>query len=289
METKVQFNEERVANELIAAGISKLGTKRFTSRYLAQLLHNDEHVMAAVYGRQKGMEGLFGFVEGMLVATDRRVLYIDKRPGYATMDEVSYANVSGIHVSKTTRHANIILYTKIANYKLSYADSVNAQRFADYIESRTIDTVPAPATRTGVSSGISMEALDFMKGHELGVLSSIGRTGTVTGAAVYYTVYNDTPYFMTKVNSDKAANLLGDQHVALTVFDEATLQTIQIQGIVEAEPDGKTKKEVAALITRPRTYADGSHQPPILRMGNDDFIVFRIMTTKYSFIDFKNR
>lgn len=283
---------ERIERELHEAGVYNPQRHPFTSNYLPRTLHDDEHIMAAVFGRRKESEGFFGFVEGMLVATDKRVIFLDHRPGYTTMDEVSYDNVSGVNLSTTLLYASVTLFTKIANYKLSFANHVAAQRFTDYVESHVIDQRPAAAAASEKPSYevvIADEAREFMETHEVGVLSSIERTGIVSGATVYYTMRGSYPYFITKENSRKADNIMGNQHVALTIFDEAKLQTMQLQGIVEQVHDDKLKMEVTTAIVHPRTYKDGSRKPPILRIGPGGIQTYRIVPTKFNFVDYSKR
>lgn len=286
-----QLKKERIEKELDAVGVIHRRIHPFTSNYLPRILHEDEHIRAAVFGRRKESEGFFGFVEGMLVATDERVIFLDHRPGYSTMDEVSYEKVSGVNLSTTLLYASVTLFTKIMNYRISFANHTSAKLFTDFIENKVIkhedrqlsDEKPAYEIRfTG-------ESLHFLKSHELGVLSTVERTGALSGAAVYYTILDDYPYFITKENSKKAENILNNQHVAFTVFDEAKLQTIQIQGIVEQIHSDEHKLEILTAIVHPRTYADGSHKPPILRIGPDGIQTYRIVPTKFDFTDYSKR
>lgn len=281
---------ERVKSELKMAGLSSLALRKPTTQYLHHVIHPDEHIMAAVMGRHKESEGIFGLVEAMLVATDKRVLYIDHQPGYTSMDEITYEVVSGVNVSTTAIYASLTLYTKVANYELSFAKPFCVRRFADYIEERRIDNEKSQQSeKTQYETVIDRDALAFLDTHETGVISSIERTGAVSGAVVYYKMYNELPYFITKVGTRKASNILGNRHVALTVFDESKLQTVQLQGIVEPESDERIKRKVLDLILRPRTYEDGSHLPPVMRMSGDQFVTFRITPTQFSYIDFKKR
>ncbi|USN96974.1 MAG: PH domain-containing protein [Candidatus Nomurabacteria bacterium] len=289
--TSTKSNEERVMRALKNAGVSEYGLHRFTSTYLPRVIHPDENIEAAVFGRMKESEGFFGFVEGLLVATDKRVIFIDHRPGYTTMDEVTYDVVSGVNISTTIFYSSVTLFTKVANYRLSFANKKSVQRFADYIESRRIDTTEReePIESKPYVVLLSNEALQFLTSHEIGVLSSTERTGLISGAVVYYTVRGNGIYFMTKVGTRKADNILGNQHVAFTVYDELKLQTVQLHGVVELETDELIKKEVAESVIRLRSYENGKHLPPIMKMGGkDEFVTFRITPTKYSYTDFKN-
>lgn len=286
-----KVKKERIEKELEAVGVIHKNMHPFTSNYLPRVIHDEEHIRAAIFGRRKESEGFFGFVEGMLVATDLRVLFLDHRPGYTTMDEVSYDNVSGVNLSTTILYASVTLFTKIANYKISFANHTSAQQFVDYIENRITkhEDKSAPAERPLYEAPITNDALNFLKTHEIGVLSTVERTGSLSGAVVYYTIFDGYPYFITKETSRKADNILANQHIAFTVFDEANLQTVQLQGIAEQVHSDAHKIEILASIVHQRTYADGSHKPPILRIGPDGIQTYRIVPTKFDFIDYGKR
>lgn len=287
--------QTQVKSELKSAGISEYGLKRFTSSYLPHVIHPGEHVMAAVFGRLKEHEGFFGFVEGMLVATDKRVIFIDHRPGYTTMDEITYDVVSGVNLSTTLFYASVTLYTRVANYQVSFASIKSARRFVEYIEKRRIDDnakiedLPENEKQIPHEAILHDEGRQFLESKEIGVLSTLERTGMLSGSVVYYAMVHDFPYFVTKAGTRKARNLAGIHDVAFTVFDEPILRTAQIQGTVEVIADQAIREQVIAAITRPRTYDDGSHDAPIKRMGDAEMIVYRIIPTNYSYIDFKNR
>lgn len=283
--------KERIEKELDAAGVVHRNLHPFTNNYLPHILHDDEHIQAAVFGRRKESEGFFGFVEGMLVATSERVIFLDHRPGYTTMDEISYDNVSGVSLSMTVFYASVTLFTKIMNYRISFANRKSAQLFADYIESIAIqhEDKPVSLQKPAYEARITGEALKFLATHEIGVVSTVERTGALSGAVVYYALIDNYLYFMTKQDSPKAHNILNNQHAAFTVFDEPNLQTIQLQGIVEQLQSGARTTEIVTAIARPRTYADGSHELPILRTGSDMIQIYRLVPTKFDFTDYSKR
>lgn len=296
--SKVSAEKQRIFEELRNAGVSWLGAHRFSGMHLVKVIHHGEHITAAVFGRHREAEGFFGMVEGMLVATDRRVFYIDHRPGYTTMDEIIYRVVTGINVTNTIPYASLTLFTKIANYTLSYARPRAVKQFADYVEQRmgrdeNLDQSDISEPDLTTSSPFLLIPEDdspvgiFLREHEIGVLSSIERTGFVSGATIYFTPYRGKLYFITKSTTRKSSSILGNRYVALTVYDEAKLQTAQIQGVVEVEEDEATKQYVSKMIVRPRKYASGSHLPPVVGLKGDSFIVFRITPTKINFNDYK--
>ncbi len=294
-----QEKSERIVAELEGAGIYHHARHPFMNNYLPRFIHDDEHIMGAVFSRRKESEGFFGFVEGLLVATNERVLFLDHRAGYTTMDEVSYDVITGVHLSTTLLYSSVTLLTKVTNYKLSFANHTSARKFVDYIQSRLPKKNDSSITATtGDNTAkekppyempIQDEAWQFLQSHEVGVLSTIERTGSLTNAVIYYTTHDGYLYFMTKEDSRKADNILGNQHIAFVVFDEAKLQTVQMQGIVEQVEDDSLKMQILRAMMHPRTYKDGSHKPPILRMSNAGIETYRIIPTRYNFTDYSRR
>jgi len=139
-----QAQVERIRVELQAAGVSRFGRMKFPSKYLAQVIHPDEHISAAILGRTKEANGVVGYIESMLIATDRRVIFIEHQPFRTIMDEISYQVVTGVKVSAAALFASLTLFTKVANYTLMFLDLNKAQHFASYIEGRVLvnDVVP---------------------------------------------------------------------------------------------------------------------------------------------------
>ncbi len=144
-----QAHQQRVYEELRAAGVSRLGLYKFTSHYLPHVIGDEEHIKAVVFGRQSEVEGFFGMAGGALVATDTRIIFIDHRPGYTTMDEISYGVVSGVNISQAGPYASLTLYTKIGNYQLSFAKPKCAALFAKYIETRRLREIERYGSTVG--------------------------------------------------------------------------------------------------------------------------------------------
>ena len=99
---------ERIQTELKAAGVTAFGRLKFASRFLPQVLHEDEHINGVVYGRYAEGTGLLRWVEGMLIATDHRVIFLDRKPGFETLDELTYDVVSGVQKSYAWPFAQIV-------------------------------------------------------------------------------------------------------------------------------------------------------------------------------------
>lgn len=293
----------RVKKELLQAGVTRHGIMRAEGRYLPSVIHQNEHVMAAVYGRSN--DG-----SAMLVATDRRVLYVDKKPMFTTCDEISYEVVAGVGQSqKNGLVAGITLFTRMGNYTINYATIKSAQIFKEYIESSRLESSPhhdeeadsnrplyAPIGNTKekdekkiVKVEVDDAAKKFLRSHELGVLSTVDRDQKVSGSAIYYVIdaKTDLLYILTKSGTTKAHNITENHHIALTVYDEAKLETVQLQGTAEREPNQEVKDAVFSAINRMRQYADAKHHAPVSKLVEGSFVVYKITPTSVKFLNFK--
>lgn len=133
----------RVKRELRKAGVTWFGLMKFSSRYLPRVIHPEEHIKAAVYGRYQEDARLPPFSEGMLVATDRRVVFINHKPGFTDVDEISYEMVAGVRHAFTGWYGSLILHTRVSDHKLTFANKECINRFVDYMERRQIESPEA--------------------------------------------------------------------------------------------------------------------------------------------------
>jgi hypothetical protein len=126
-----QATKQRVLSELKSLGISKWRLLRAETRYLHQYLQPDEHVEAAVYGRSKT-----GPI--MLTATNRRIVFLDKKPLFLRSDELMYDAIRGITLSQVGLLGNMILHTRIGDYGIRTISLKCAHHFKQLIESRCL-------------------------------------------------------------------------------------------------------------------------------------------------------
>lgn len=124
---------ERVKRELQELGVTPLGMMRFEAKYLSRVIHKGEHLKGVVYGRSKA-----GSV--MLVATDRRAIYLDKKPFFVGEDEITYDIVSGVSFGRSLFAADIKLHTRIGDYEIRTFNQKCAENFVEYIEARCLET-----------------------------------------------------------------------------------------------------------------------------------------------------
>lgn len=289
MITQTQTHTERIKQELHDAGMSHLAMLSFTARFLPNVIHKDEHIEAIVFGRHKEAEGIAASIEGILVATNKRIIYLDHKPGFTTMDEVSYEVVSGARISASGFRSSLTLFTKVANYTISFAKPSNVEKFANYIESKRLDT-PQIAESVSPTSRVVLlqktETLRFLRSHDIAVLSTIEHTGGVTAAPVYYLLEGGFFYLITKETTRKSRNMMANPQVAITIYDADKMQVAQIKGIAEIEPDPNISNFIYQKLTQSHYQGGKEYKAPSVEINNGRFIVFRIRPTECNFSDF---
>ena len=125
-------HRDRVMQDLRNLGVTKLGLARMESRYLPHIIHPDEIIGGVVYGHSQD-----GFV--MLIATETRVIFLDKKPLYVNQDEITYYVISGISISHAGVGSTVTLHTRIKDYKIRTYNYKCANNFVEYIETRCLE------------------------------------------------------------------------------------------------------------------------------------------------------
>ncbi len=284
-------HQDRIKRELQAAGMNRYGLLKAETRHLPAIIHENEHIHGAVYGRADGSGG-------MLVATDHRLLYLDHRILFKKTEDISYEVLSGVSYSKQGDAATITVHTRLGDFTLRFVNLASANRFVSYIEDKQIEVdkkeqIDKPPIKVvnpvSPVAAFSTEAQVFLASHDVGVVSTIDQHGNVKGAVVYYTVGADHDiFFVTKSQTEKAQDILLYQQVAMTVYDARTMQTIQISGTAEVERDPHLAEEISKRILRPRIAGEHVTVPPILHMSAGDLIVICIKPQTYKYHDFKS-
>lgn len=291
-------HQQRIKDELKQAGMTAYGQYKMSSRHLPRVIEDDEHIMGVVYGHA-------GIGLAMLVATDKRIIYLERRPLFTSLDDISYSVVVGVRYVDAGIFPSITLHTKMGNYTLTYVNPRCAGSFEKYIENRigqfpVNPYAPAPEPSSKPESELqpseipeppkrlfSDEARNFLSSREVAVLSTTDRTGNVEGVTIYYLFADDTFYMITKSDTAKAHNMLANHQVALTIFDADEAKTAQIQGYAEIEADPPTKRVVFDRLIRPRSYEGETRMPPLSQLDAGGFIAFKVTPITVKYTDYK--
>lgn len=283
---------QRIKKELVAAGMSTYGLRKAESRYLPHIIHKDERIGGVVYG-------LYDGGGGMLIATDKRVIFLDKKPMFTTNDEVSYNVVSGLKINRSAFVNVITLHTRIKDYTLRYVNIECATKFKKYIESRSLEDLNSPVKTTAASTAepvhkplpfLTDQTIEFLKSNDIAVLSTSDKKGTVCGAVVYYVVdENHRVYILTKADTNKTRNIIAHSQVALTIFDTVEARTLQIQGSATIETDEEIKQHIFKTIMKPHKYKGGYNLPPVAWLDAGMFVIITINPKSANYSDFSNK
>ena len=294
---------DRIRKELQEAGLSPYALKKGESKNLPALIHSKEHVHAAIMGRRDMV------TNAMLVATDRKVLYLQYSPLFMNTDEITYEVVSGVTFGRQGMTNALVLHTKIGDFKLQLVNAQAAERFITYIEKRRLEgdgdvvdqedarrvaPVMPVAPRTVVASeqkphSFNRKERDFVESHELSVLSTLGTDGRVSGSAVYYMFDGSRLFIVTKEGTEKAQNILKNPQVALTITDESAMATMQIDATASVETDNAKRQTAFDAIVRQRQYKSGVKYPPVTTINAGGFVILRLTPTTVRYNEFSQR
>lgn len=291
---------KRIQDELKAVGTSAYGKIKFATKYLPKIIHPDEHIRGAIYGRYKEGSGILGYSAGMLVATDHRILFLDHKPGFTSMDELTYEAVVGVKHVSSGISSTVTVHTRMGDYVIRYANSSGVHDFIEYVEKRRLDTSEKATERVDEDehiverpefkepSGITPEAIEFLLQHDLGVLSTMSRTGSIHGSAVYYHMDTENRlYIVTKAGTQKARDMFAQQQIAFTVFDANTAQTAQIQADSEVISDPAERQYLLERFLQPKEYGGKKLPMPITTIHEDGYVVIRLNPTDVKYSDYK--
>lgn len=279
-------------------GVTSYGLMKIESRRLPETIHEDEHIGGVVYGQYEGGSG-------MLVATDHRILFIDRKPLFLTLDEISYEAISGVRLDKSGFLNSVTLHTKLGDYTIRYANYKCSSQFVRYIENMRLEKSNEAPFHSGSDSVGALErsnqqqikkvsrnsndtAMSFLRAHEIGVLSTIDRTGTIHGTPVYYRLGEEGDiYIMSKQGTEKVRNIRMRGNVGFTVFDENKGQTVHIHGVAEFEGDQTLKDWMYSEIVKLRDYDGKRRLPPVAYLHDGSFMVIRLTPIQTEFTDYE--
>jgi uncharacterized protein YhbP (UPF0306 family) len=132
------------------------------------------------------------------------------------------------------------------------------------------------------------EPYDFLNGHKLAILSTVGDKSRAWGSAIYYVADETlTFYFLTHADSKKYHNILKHPHVALTVADNDTQTTVQAAGLVERVPIGDEHDLALRKLARIRPSGEFSWAPPVSKLYDGQTILLKVQPNTLQFADFK--
>lgn len=286
----------RVKDQMRQVGVTGYGMLKAESRYLPGLIQPDEQIGGAIYGQVGGLDS------AMLVATDQRVIYLDKKFLFSETDVISYSAISGVNRTRVGLFSSVVLHTRLGDYTFRYVNGKAALIFVKYIQSQRLhdseqdgagEASKKSASKAAQSGSpvfhgpLDERALRFLTSHDTAVISTIDSGNNPHGAVVYYQVDQDNVvYILTKIQTSKAQNTLRRSPVALTVYDPERLQTLQLRGFGQVESGQKLAVEVYRQIMKTRAARGETSEAPVAKLRAGDFTVIKISIATLNFMDY---
>lgn len=143
----INIKEKRIKQELKNACATYYGLLKFNSRFLPKVIHSNEHIIGVIYGRFAEGPGLLSLTDRMVVATDRRLIALNHKPGYTDLIEFTYDVVDGVEHSQAGPFAAVKINTKTGPYNLRFVRKACAEKFVHYLEKRRIEYFSNLSTR----------------------------------------------------------------------------------------------------------------------------------------------
>lgn len=125
-------HRSRVKQALKKAGMKKPGLRSHEAQYLPHLIHDDERIEGAVFGHMD-----IGFA--MLVATDKRIIFLDRKPLFMNGDDITYDIVGGVSYSHGVLGSTVTLHSRIKDYTIFTVNRTCAENLVRYIDSRCVE------------------------------------------------------------------------------------------------------------------------------------------------------
>jgi hypothetical protein len=100
---------------------------------LSYVLRTGESIEGIVFGHYR-LDGGKSTGRGALIATDSRVILIDKKPLFIHIDEVIYGAISGVTYTRVGFNSTVIVHSKIGDIKIRTLNQKCAKSFVEAVE-----------------------------------------------------------------------------------------------------------------------------------------------------------
>jgi len=128
-----QKHKEQIHAELLELGAVPYDLWLPETHALPLIIHPNEHITGIVYGRYHQEDG-HQVGRGALVATNTRILLIDKKPLFIRCDEVTYEVVSGVTYTTLGFVGTVTLHTRIGAISVRTFNQKCAESFVESVE-----------------------------------------------------------------------------------------------------------------------------------------------------------
>ncbi len=121
--------------ELKALGAVKYNLLLPETKAIPSEVKPDEKILGLVYGKYK-QESSNTISRGVLIATDQRVILLNKKFMFKQSDEIAYRVISGVKYSSVAFMGTVTLHTRIGDIHIRTFNRKCAHTFVEAIEGK---------------------------------------------------------------------------------------------------------------------------------------------------------
>ncbi len=281
---KDQEHSARITADLKKVGVSKYGLFKAETAELPNIIAKDEVIYGCIYGQ-------YGEGSGMIVATDRRIIFLDKKPMHLLLEEMTFDKIIDIGADWQPLFSRVTINGRAVKYVFRYVNTKCARIFVNYLETAVLGLHTGPMHRDDkehfykvtIPKNLSLEENQFLATHYMGVVSSICPDGYPYGATMFYFVdkkSNDILRFVTKSTTVTAGNVRDRRRVALTVTDQEKLATLHISGDASLEEDLDLAYTTLKQLLVKNPHIPEGVIPPVAQIKDGSYVVLKIQIAK---------
>lgn len=124
--------EHRIVIELHNVGIDHYQRLGPEGQVLFALLRPNEHIGGVLYGHHETGTAL-------MVATNQRLMFIDKKPFFLKIDEIGYESLHAVNYETIGFLATVTLLSSGQDYRMRTNHLKSAQEFVQYVELKSLE------------------------------------------------------------------------------------------------------------------------------------------------------
>lgn len=142
---------DRVKQQLQSINADFQFVGRAELRELPKILFEDEYLQHVVFGRYSN-----GFA--LLCATNQRILLIDKKPLYLTLEDIRYDMISDMMFNNRLIDTSLMIGTVHKSITFTCYNQARLRNFTTYLQKRVMDS------RLHQNTGVSSQPVDGLFG-----------------------------------------------------------------------------------------------------------------------------
>lgn len=269
----------RIESDLRKAGFKTYGFMKSETRELPHIIAEDEAIYGCIYGQHNGGSA-------MLVATDRRILFLDKKPMHLLLEEMTFERVVDIGVDWQPFFSKVTLNSRGEKYIFRYVNTRCARIFVRYLETAVLG-MPTKLYKRDTKenhfkimlpANFNIEESQYLASHALAVVSSNGKNGYPYGAMMFYfpDQKENIIRVVTRSETETAQNLRASKKVALTITDIEALATMHITGDATIDDVPEKGYVIMQQLLNGHPLLPKSVLPPVAQINDGAYVIFKI-------------